>query len=59
VRERQVWLDPNEFNEISIALVVLRRPKVFLFFIFSGTINKGENSSLFSTGNKTKNEKKT
>jgi len=34
VRKRQVWLDPNEFNEISMAFACAETAKRLFFFFF-------------------------
>jgi hypothetical protein len=43
VRKRQVWLDPNEFNEISMAFACAETAKrLFFFFFFCRTVQKEE-----------------
>jgi hypothetical protein len=52
VRKRQVWLDPNEFNEISMAFACAETAKwlFFFFFFLQNSTKRRENLSLFSTG---------
>jgi hypothetical protein len=51
VRKRQVWLDPNEFNEISMAFACAETAKrLFFFFFLQNSTKRRENLSLFSTG---------